>query len=719
MWTRFSNGFLKPKHISSSANAVKHFAKKDLLNSTSTGTNWRKLFCAGLVSTSMITGLGFFPDNVSYAQQGVDNSSVNQKFQQDAFIQLRFTALSLDTLDEVGQALEGLVRALLARGDVEMAIEESDRIEDTLWQARAFLSIARYYRLQGFPEEARKFLVKSYDGAEDFERIEFSQHLYTLISSEYASLGDLQNAVSSAGNITSTLNRMNALQKAARIFLQQADDGQDATTSKSSVTEILRATFKEASTLPGSSQTLIDVFVNIARSQARAGDIEGANITLKYALDKVEKEKEIQNWHTRALARIASAYTYAKTHSMAMDVMRRIPEGGERAIALSAVAKSMAEIGNIDAALPLFTLAKEQANLEQKDERRERILSLLIRDQTFVGRLADAFVTAGLIKNPEAQATAIMNMGFVLVDQNKFKEAEVLLDYIPYLGMRAPIFAALARDKFKNSDNPEAASMLLAQALEPVNGNLNLEMLPGALKAVLSAQLNYGSPEYDEGIFRQAYELTKLIPDNLTRVNALAHLATADAARGRIEEAKKVINNAWTLAFLYNGGPDYAKALANITQSQIATEQMLDAMDTAARIPLPSEDKINDRAPDGSFRAPRFDSITSVGVAAAKLHDTDMAIRSARLIKHPPARAAALAAVAVAIALPDASLREIIGIGPTDRWSYDFLKVDKRALEITEQHVIGQQEILRPQLDESYDDNIDINLLEELANSEI
>ncbi|MDX1739373.1 MAG: hypothetical protein R3261_14125, partial [Alphaproteobacteria bacterium] len=420
-------------------------------------------------------------------------------------------------------------------------------------------------------------------------------------------------------------------------MVKKVKDSEIVKATQRSVAPILRATFKEASSLPGNSRSLIDVFVNIARSQAQAGDIEGANITLEFALKKVDTEKEIQNWHTRALARIASAYTYADTHSKAMDVMRRIPEGGERAIALSAVAKSMAEIGNIDAALPLFKLAMDQASLEEDTDRRFRVYSLLIRDQAFVGRLSDAFNMAGQIKDLRAQSFALMNMAFVMIDREKFKEAQRLLNYIPYLGMRAPIFAALAKQENINGENPERASKILVYALQPTGQEIEKELLPDAIKSVLAAQLNYGSPDYDEGIFRQAFLLTKLLQDNLTRVNALAHLATAEAARGRHDEAQKLINSAWTLAFLHNEGKDYEKALANITQSQIATNQMLDAMDTAARIPVPAPENINDRAPDGSFRSSRFDAITSVGVAAAKLKDTDMAIRTARLIKHPPA----------------------------------------------------------------------------------
>ena len=457
---------------------------------------------------------------------------------------------------------------------------------------------------------------------------------------------------------------------------------------------MLREAFGQAKNLKGRGLRLVRIFVGIARNQTKADDKEGAAATLAYArtqADRIE-QSAAQN---RAFAAIASGYTFAADQERAMSMLRRIPEGAERALALSSVARSLGETNDSDAAISLFILAKEQMLLEQKPERAFPIYAQILKDETAIGRFADAFNTAGLITDRRIQARALMGMGLIMMRQKKYDEAKVLLNYIPYISMRAPIFAELAHHAGESGRRVEASELLL-QALEPTGFEPVPDLLPQALKSVLSMQLRFGTPESDAVVFQRARELSRVIPDNLSRVNALTYLATAEASRGLHGDANRTISSAWTIAWLNKKNPGYPLALANIAQSQIAVGDILSAFDTSARLPDPLGEEAEDRAPDGSFRAPKFDALTSVAVAAAKSDETDLALRAARQIEHPPAKAAALAAVAVASAAPDRDLREIVGIGPTDIHSYNVLTVSRRApsIEDTEAEIVVDEGII-------------------------
>lgn len=655
MWIRSSNAFSK-----ANLNSLAALRQAALLGAC--------LFAAlPLVSA---------PDRAHAQLSEID--PLTQSVMKDALLQLKFAALALETDDEVGQAMEGLIRALLARGELENAEKELKQIDDSLWLGRAYRSIGVYLHEVGQDKAALDYLKRASDIVETKDRQKRASELLRLIAVKQAEFGDLEAAINTTHKIPSVLTRLHAFQDAAAASQSAALDTDKA--AKETAARVLREAFKQAQELKGHGLGLVNVFVGIARNQARSDDKEGATATLDFAKGKAVKieSKPTQN---RAYASIASGYTFAKDQERAMDMLRRIPEGSERAVALSSVARSLGQTGDVEAAISLFILSKEQTSLEADPNKRFPIYREILLDETRVGRFADAFNTAGQINDRRAQAEALMGMGLIMLKQGKYEEAKVLLDYIPFISMRAPIFAEIAQYAGENG-RPVEASTLLLQALEPTGFEPVPELLPQALKSVLSVQLKFGTPESDMVVFQRARELSRVIPDNLSRVNALTYLATAEAARGLHDDANRTISSAWTIAWLNKKNPAYPLALANIAQSQIAVGDILSAFDTSARLPDPIGEEAEDRAPDGSFRAPKFDALTSVAVAAAKTKETDLALRAARQIDHPSARAAALAAVAVASADPEKDLRSIVGIGPTDIHSYNVLTVTRPSQEL-------------------------------------
>ena len=201
--------------------------------------------------------------------------------------------------------------------------------------------------------------------------------------------------------------------------------------------------------------------------------------------------------------------------------------------------------------------------------------------------------------------------------------------------MRSRIFAAMAlRNNLENMG--KNTSEILMEGLKPTGHPILPRYLPKAIRDNLTIQVNFGDPNADTTIFKRVEELAHLIENPLERVNALTFIAVAQAERDLIQDAKNTMTSAWRLGWANKNLAGYDKVLANIVSGLIAIGDLLSAFDSAARIPEPQEDIKNQRAPDGSFRAPKYFALTKVAAASARDREMDIAIRATRLIRNPP-----------------------------------------------------------------------------------
>ncbi len=570
---------------------------------------------------------------------------VTRRIQTDPFIRLRFVALALETPDEQGQALNGIVRAQIARGNIEDALKELRRIEDVLWQARSLAAVGDYYETIGERDKALDFLNQAVKAVTSSGEIGIGgADLLRVIAKKQAKLGQLNSAIASAERIPEPLERVRSLQQAASASFEDASGDPSALNNAK---KVLAAAFEQAEKIGNPTNKTPHLFIDIGEAQASVGDEEGAQKTFRRARELIERGG--REGRDRAYARLAGSMIFAGQLEEAMEVMRQVEEGPQQVRGVSSVARALADQGNVDAAVPLFTLAMEAASTIDNPEVRNAALGFMVREQTRVGRLADAFTTAGQIQERLAQSRALMGMAEELLKQNNPDAALVLVDYIPYISMRSQIFAKVAVMRGEAGEEKEAAN-LIARAFEPTGFEAQTEYIPDAIELVLNAHLQVGDPENDPVVFGEIRKLADLIDNDVVRVAAMSHLAAAEAERGDYERANRTLSSAWRNAWLNRRDPNFPRVLADIVKGQIAIGDILAAFDTAARIPVPEGEALNDRTPSGNFRAPRFSSLTRVAIAAAKTGEVDLAIRAAREMEHPPARAAGLAAVAVAIA---------------------------------------------------------------------
>lgn len=583
------------------------------------------------------------PPTLAQSDLGSEVDEVTRRVLTDPFVTLRFVSLSLETPDEQGQALNGLVRALLVRGNLDGALEEIRRIDDDLWHARSLAAVGDYFEGEEMEAEALDYLGRAVERLRGMTEFRDDGDLLRVIAKKQAKLGRLEAAIASAELIPDPAFRVKALQEAASASYER---GRRDSRAAEAAVKVLAAAAEQARRIEDTGQETAHVIMDIGRAQTTVGDVAGARRTLLYGRDVIAKGEEEGRY--RAYARLSAEMAGAGMQEQAMEILREIPEGAQRARGVSSIARSLSERGNDDAIVPLFTLAVEEAGSIDDRETRHEILGHIVREQTRVGRLADAFTTAGAVREALPQARVLLGMARELLDANKLDEALILTDYIPYLGMRAQIFGAVALARGRQGLTEEA-SALLARAFEPTGFEIQTDYLPDAIDKVLAAQVEIGDPQDDALVFGRARDLAEQIPDEMTKIRVLTRLATAEAMRGHAERANRTLSGAWRDAWLNRTDPNFPIVLQDIVNGQLAIGDVLSAFDTAARIPAPEGAALDARSPSGVFTAPRFASLMAVAAAAARRGETDLAIRAARQMQHPPARAAGIAAVAMSI----------------------------------------------------------------------
>jgi tetratricopeptide (TPR) repeat protein len=569
--------------------------------------------------------------------------AITREAQRNPFILVRLAALSLETPAEQGEALAGLVEAELARGKLKDALEELDRITDGFWRATALLTLAEYNAAKERKKPALKALADAIRAlGKDTKRPE-SMVLLREIALTNAALGNTQGAIAAAKRIP---DRMIRIQSLLETGLKGTTDEKGKPIRNVRIEKGARLSLAEAyrqtRAIKDNDSESAKLLLYIGEAQTRVGDHKNAASTLRHARRLIQNKKF--SGRDEALAELAAAETEAGDQSRAMRLVRSIKDPERRVRALGSVARAIAEKGNMDAAVTLFTLAIESFEGIDDEDLRYELLTHLVIEQSRVGRLADAFKTSGLIRARASQANALFEMGKILLKKRRFKEALTLTDYIPYLGLRAQIMADVALWHGGKGDTIEA-SALLARALETMTEKPVPERVETALEKVLDAQIQVGDPKTAEALFTRADNLIKSLPGALNRVRLLTLLARAHARSDNPDRAMEVIKNARRITLPLTHEPDYPRSAYRIVEALISAREILDSFNAAARIPE-MEPLDGQRA----SQMPRNLALKEVAEAAARFGRPQLAIRAARRIRDPASRAAALAAVARGIA---------------------------------------------------------------------
>jgi len=577
-------------------------------------------------------------------QKHVEFDPVTTAVQRSPLILLRFAAISLDDAENQGEALAGLVGAFLKRNRLKDANVDFSVITDPLWRARALVHFADHKISNGVFLKARVNLrdAAKLIGPDVADRD--NAGVLRLIARRQAEIGDFDGALSTARRIVSPVTKIEHMLRIA----ERQGAAEDANVVRQS-RKTAETVYRELKAQPIDDEARIRLTLKTARVMTAAGHSRSA----LGVLDELHRALRARpSEHVlKQLTEVAVAYIAAGGKAKAMKIVRALKQDERRARALASIGAEIALRGSREGAAPLFLLALQ--DIEGITDRKVRGEALIhvIRNQAKAGRLADAFNAAGKIRDTRLQHRALFAMGEALLEMGKIKEALKLIDYLPDMGMRARLFAAGAKHRLQNGDR-KGAEMLLGKALDPTGTTTAPDMLAQALPELYETQIALGATPSAKKVYSRVRKLLGKIPDGPKKIYVMTRLARAQAEGGQKDAMERSLGFAWRIAWLNKDREIFPDLLEHISEAQLAVGELLTAFDTAARIP--DEASSN---PGESFnfennrKQPKYRALQSVAVAAAKRGDGKLALRAARKINHPGARASAYSAVALALPL--------------------------------------------------------------------
>ena len=264
-------------------------------------------------------------------------------------------------------------------------------------------------------------------------------------------LNDIDGFIAVAKTIPEQLPRIDALRELGR----RDTNGKPSAGAKRALIEASR----QVRAIKDNDSEVARLLLLIGQAQTKLHDTKQATATLNQARRMILKGQF--SGRDLALAELAAAETQAGDQTRAMILVRTIKDPEKRVRALALIARAIGETGNMDAAVTLFTFSFETASGIGDGALRRSLMAHIAVEKTRVGRLADAFKTAGYVRKRLLQAETIFAMSEILLEKGRFTEALRLTDYLPYIGMCGSVFARVALARGESGD-ATAASALLA-----------------------------------------------------------------------------------------------------------------------------------------------------------------------------------------------------------------------------------------------------------------
>lgn len=578
-----------------------------------------------------------------------------------------------------GQIGVGLVQGHLLNEDIDHALIDAYRITDPLWLAKSLIKISQYLHEN---EQTARLLPLLYDSIAilrnidpDFELNYERSLLLELAASLLLSMDMISEAIDVMNIIPDDEIRISALQKATMLAIDLKDKAE--TIGKQEEQDVydqavdyansaIQAALDYARALPFDNEniaplsiTLINALIDLERYDQALAELDILKPKI-YAANYSNRDQNIVD--------IAAAYIQSDDPKSAMEIVRDLSDAGKRARALAVVARARADIGDFDAASPLFILAQEEAERVRDNDDRVNTYNILLESLTRAGRLADAFEAAGKITQQPEQGEMLANMARILLERNQYEEARLLTTYIPQMELRAPILIYLARMRGIEGE-AEQASQGLIDALAMDEGEApSAQALPAILRLVLTHHTLLGSETLDAQLFDLVASIIDQMPDGMVKIDSLIDLAMAQAETEQLALARQTANAAYRIAFDASADLQFPEAMEVISYGQSMVGDLLAAFDTASRTPLPpTQEEIDDIKRRSSRRGrqlesvnitaldplrpmetPRFKALARIAAAAGRVGETEMALRSAMLADNQMAQANGLAAIAIA-----------------------------------------------------------------------
>jgi hypothetical protein len=571
---------------------------------------------------------------------------VTEVVQGDALTQIRIAAISFQDPKNLGQALSGVIGAFLKRDRLKDAMVDLSVIHDPVWRAYALLYFAEYHYARGELSTVNALLERVEALATQLAARPEETDVLELVSQREAEYGNFTAARRIAARIVPPFPRFHKFLEIAEL---QAGDPNKAIAA--GAVESLRLAFDHTKKATIGREQRLSMLLEIARTSLRLRQPKLAREIYEFGYAILAKTPF--NGNTPIIADFAAGMVSAGDRARAMEIIRAMKNDLRHGYALASVAQAFSDTGGIEGAVPLFYLALQDADNLEDGPHKTALLTHIIKAQTHAGRLADAFATAGKIKDKAAQRTALFAMGGILLEENKPLEALKLIDYLPDMGMRAQILTRAARFHYNSGDKKLAAELML-RAVKPTGTDSKPKTLAAGIPLIFEAQVELGKSPSREEVFAGARKLLDLIPNEPIKVPIMTRIARAEMKDGQKDAAERSLGMAWRIAWFNKDKPIFPEMLTDIAMAQLNIGELLLAFDTAARISDNPPAEIGEL--ETMFKRqenPKAKALTAIAVAAARQSEGQLALRAARAIVSPAARASAYRQIALAFPLGD------------------------------------------------------------------
>jgi tetratricopeptide (TPR) repeat protein len=598
------------------------------------------------------------PEDDKLAPDNVD--PVTEVVQGDALTQIRIAAISFNDQKNLGQALSGVIGAFLKRDRLKDAMVDLSVIHDPVWRAYALMHFAAYHYSRGELKTVHALLDRAEKLASELAARPEETTVLEMVSQREAEYGNFDAARRIAGRIVSPFPRIAKFLEIAELQAGDPDRKVAAGAAKS-----LRLAFDHAKKATVGEEERLSLLLDIANAALTLRQRRLAQEIYEFGYRIVAKNPF--DGTMPIVAEFAAGMVRAGDRARAMEIVRSMKNDMRHGYTLASVARAFADAGGIEGAVPLFYLALQDTENLEDGPVKVGLLTHIIKAQTHAGRLADAFTTAGKIKDPTRQRAALFAMGKILLAANKPLEALKLVDYLPDMGMRAQIFTRAARHYYNAGDRKLAAKLMM-RAVTPTGTKSTPETLAAGLPLIFEAQVEMGKSPSRDAVFDGARKLLELIPNQPIKVPVMTRIARAEMKDGQKDAAERSLGMAWRIAWFNKDKPGFPEMLTNIAMAQLNIGELLLAFDTAARISDNTTAEINELETMHKRREfPKAKALTAIAVAAARQSEGQLALRAARAIIAPEARANAYRRIA--LAFPVGQQQATLGKGavPLDR----------------------------------------------------
>lgn len=603
--------------------------------------SFRRLICAGAVALVWPTAAAIAQEEPPGAPRAAVDP-VTRAVQGDPLTQLRISAISFQDPKHLGKALSGVIGAFLQRGRLREAMVDLSVIKDPVWRAHALLHFAAYHRDHDEAGTARDMVRRAERMARSAAGRAEKADILGRVSTRYAEYGDFGSARRVAQSIPSPALRLRQFAGIAELQARGPDRKRAPGAAES-----LRLAFETAKKGTFGAGERLSALLSIADTAVSLGFRKLAQEALEFGYGILAASRF--KGSSATVATLTAEMVRVGARGRAMEIVRSLDNDIRHSYVLASVARAFADANSIEGAVPLFYLARQNADTIADGPVKSKLLTHIVAEQTRALRLADAFTTAGKIKPEKAQRKALFDMADILLERRRPLEALKLVDYLPDMGMRAQIFSSAARHYHRLGDGKRASELLL-RSIQPTGTSADPKTLAVGAPMIFEALADMPKLPRRGDIFAGARRLLEAFPNTPAKVPVMTRVAAAEMRDGQKDAAERSLGMAWRIAWLNKEKDSFPQLLTDIAMAQLQTGELLLAFDTAARISEDSAVDVEELMGGLDVKSSsKAAALRSIAVAAARQSESQLALRAARTIADPDARAGTYREIALAL----------------------------------------------------------------------